>query len=174
MVNNLTELNIKVFVFGTLRIGERLAFYMDGSNFKGLYYTKGQLMKSELGSVYIDFKYDDAVTLGELHTVNYPCLQRINHLEAVSGEFPKGYDLSVIPVWKLDNSGKFTFDEKDKTLAFFYRRRNDPVKILSGDYTKHLDPISQIGKLLSSEKDKLVTEDEIINGVQKLLLDIGY
>lgn len=174
MKNNLTELNIRVFVFGTLRKGERLDFYMDGSEERGLYYTKGQLMKSETGSVYIEFKNDTAVTIGELHNVNYYCLQRINHLEAVSIEFPKGYDLGIIPIWKLHKEGEFTFKEEDKCLAFFYRRRNDPVKILSGDYTKHLDPINEIGKYLHKENQRKITEDEIIKYVEEILKDVNF
>lgn len=174
MVNNLIELNIKVFVFGTLRKGERLAYYMDGSNCKGLYYTRGQLMKSENGSVYIDFKFPDVVTIGELHEVNYPCLQRINHLEIDPREFPKGYDVSILPIWKLNKEGEYTFNENDKNVALFYRRRNDPVKILSGDYTKHLDPISQIGKLLLNEKEKMITQDDIIDFVKDILKDVDF
>jgi gamma-glutamylcyclotransferase (GGCT)/AIG2-like uncharacterized protein YtfP len=174
MKSNLDELNIRVFVFGTLRKGERLAFYMDGGEDKGLYYTRGQLTKAETGSVYIDFKKTDAVTIGELYNVNFFCLQRINHLEAVSTEFPKGYDLGVIPIWKMHKLGEYTFKDEDMTLAFFYRRRNDPVKILSGDYTKHLDPIVQIGKLLGNEKTRKITEDEIIKFVQNILNDVDF
>jgi len=174
MTNNLNELNIRIFVFGTLLKGQRLAFYMDGGDFKGKYCTKGQLTKAETDSVYIDFKHKDATTLGELYSVNFFCLQRINHLEAVSTEFPKGYDLGIIPVWKINDDGKCSFKDEDKTYAFFYRRRNDPVKILSGDFTKHKDPITEIGKLLDKEKNRKITEDEIIKLVEEILKDVDF
>jgi len=174
MIENCNQANIRIFVFGTLRIGERLDFYMDGSKPCGLYYTQGQLMKAENGSVYIDFSYKNAVTIGELHVVNFYCLQRINHLEAVSGEFPKGYDLAILPIWRLNKSGEFTFKEEDKTIAFFYRRRNEPVKILGGDYTLHLDPIKHIRELLRLQTEKFVTEEEIIQSVNKLLEDVEF
>jgi len=174
MIENCNQANIRIFVFGTLRIGERLDFYMDGSKPRGLYYTRGQLMKAENGSVYIDFSFKNAVTIGEFHVVNYYCLQRINHLEAVSGEFPKGYDLSILPIWKLNKSGEFTFADEDKTVAFFYRRRNEPVKILGGDYTLHLDPIKHIGELLRRERDSIVTEEQIIDSIDNLLKDVEF
>ncbi len=174
MVENCNQNNIRIFVFGTLRVGERLDFYMDGSKPCGLYYTNGQLMKAENGSVYIDFSYKSAITIGELHIVNYYCLQRINHLEAVSGEFPKGYDLAILPIWKLHKSGEYTFKDEDLTIAFFYRRRNEPVKILGGDYTLHLDPIKHIGDFLRRESDKFVGEEEIIASVKKLLEDVEF
>jgi len=65
MFNNLHTPNIRVFVFGTLRKGGRLDFYMEGSKFQGMCYTQGQLMKSEIGSAYIDFAPFWPYTKGE-------------------------------------------------------------------------------------------------------------
>ena len=149
MNNKLKSLNIKMFVFGTLRKNERLEFYMEGGNYKGLYYTEGQLMKAENGSVQIDFEHGNIATIGELHYVNFHCLQRINHLEAVSGEFPKGYDLAIIPIWELKEPGKYTFDKTEQTFAFFYRRRERPFKILNGDYTTDFNPVIEIKRYLT-------------------------
>ena len=151
MAINLQELNIKIFVFGTLLKGRRLDFYMDGGKYKGKYYSEGQLMKAENGSVYIDFDYKNIATLGELHYVNFHCLQRINHLEAVSGEFPKGYDLALLPIWKLEEEGKYTYNSKNKSYAFFYRRRNRPLKIKDGDYKSDFKPIEEIKKFLTQD-----------------------
>ena len=67
--------------------------------FKGMCYIQGQLMKSEIGSAYIDFNDKSAYTIGELYLVNFYCLLRINHLESTSGEFPAGYDINPIKVW---------------------------------------------------------------------------
>ncbi len=165
MNNKLTEPKIRIFVFGTLRKGGRLDFYMDGSMFKGMYYTQGQLMKSQLGSAYINFDYKEAFTLGELYTVNFPCLQRINHLESVSGEFPTGYDLDVIPIWPYNKDGKADFDPQKRELALFYRRRDTPVKIMSGDWINRLSPIKEIKRFLSENRDNDITEQSILENI---------
>lgn len=165
MNNNLTTPNIRIFVFGTLRKGGRLDFYMEGSKFHGMYYTNGQLMKSEMGSAYIEFKYDDAYTLGELYTVNFYCLQRINHLESVSGEFPTGYDIDLVPIWPYNSKGSVDFDQNQKELALFYRRRSEPVKIHSGDWINRTTPIREIEKYLVGERGKEVSENNIIEHI---------
>ncbi len=169
MNNNLTESNIKIFVFGTLRKGGRLDYYMDGSEFKGMYYTEGQLMKSELGSAYINFKYKGVYTLGELYTVNFPCLQRIDHLESLSGEFPTGYDLGIIPIWRYDTNKKPTFDSSKKELVLFYRRRDEPEKIISGDWVNRPKPIQEIEKYLTENNNKKLSEDDIIKHIIEYL-----
>ncbi len=140
--------SIKLFVFGTLRQGGRLDYYMDGSDFKGKYYTEGQLMKSELGSAYIDFGFSNVATIGELHLVNYPSLLRIDHLEGKSGEFPTGYDLDLIPIWEFPKDGNFTFDPEKKSYAFFYKRRSAPLKIYSGDWIEQPHAVEEIANYL--------------------------
>lgn len=165
MNNNLTSPNIRLFVFGTLRKGGRLDFYMEGSEFKGMYYTQGQLMKSEMGSAYIEFKYDGAHTIGELYNVNFYCLQRINHLESVSGEFPTGYDIDLIPIWPYDKNKPVDFDESKKELALFYRRRSEPVKIMSGDWVNRTTPIREIEKYLVGKRDANLTENNILEHI---------
>jgi len=161
---------IKIFVFGTLREGERLEFYMDGSDSQGLYYTQGELMKSELGSAYIEFVgTGNAVTIGELHLINFPALLRIDHLESTSGEFPKGYDLDLIPIWKYDENKAKTFDEKDKTYAFFYKRRNDPVKVNKGDWTKRTKPVEEIQQYIDHYHTENILPADIISYMQDYL-----
>ncbi len=79
-------------------------------------------------------------------------MQRINHLEALSGQFPKGYDLTVIPIWSLETKGKYDFDLEKAVYSIYYRRKNNPVKILDGDYTSDFEVITEIEKLLSTSK----------------------
>lgn len=169
MSNNLTKDNIRVFVFGTLRKGGRLDFYMEGSKFEGMYYTRGQLMKSEMGSAYINTKYDEVYTIGELYLVNFACLQRINHLESVSGEFPTGYDIDLIPIWPYRSSEDVDFDQSKKELALYYKRRSEPVKIHSGDWINRTTPIREIEKYLVHNRDKDVTENNIIEHIMDYL-----
>lgn len=157
--NILFEPLIKVFVYGTLRKNQLLEFYMESSEYLGLYYTKGQLMKSENNNVYIDTAYNNAVTIGELYLVNFYCLQRINHLEVFSGTFPNGYELNVTQVWKLEEKGSYTFKDADKNLSFFYKWKNMPTKILTGDYNDDICPIDELQKLLTlspTDPDTLV------------------
>ena len=173
MNENLQELNIKIFVFGTLRKKRRLDFYMDGGNYSGMHYTQGQLMKAENGSVYIDLNYKNAASLGELHYVNFCCLQRINHLEAVSGEFPKGYDLALLPIWKQKTPGEYTFKDEEKSYAFFYQRRNRPFQILDGDYTSDFDAVTEIKKYLT-DSNNIITPEKIIEFYSKKLSNIKF
>lgn len=174
MIDNLGHSNIRIFVFGTLRKGEYLDYYMDGSDYKGLYYCRGQLMKAENGSVYIDFKYKDAFTIGELHHVNFACLRRINHLESKTIEFPKGYDLSVLPIWEYKPDKKITFDITKSKMALYYRRRNEPVKIIGGDFTKQKDAVYEIGEYLKNSKDKIENEENIIDFMKELLKTLSF
>jgi len=148
MINN-NNFPIKVFVFGTLRRGDRLDYYMSGSKYAGRYYTEGQLMKSEIGSAYIDFDEKGVATIGEMYYLDFQGLQRIDHLESNSREFPKGYDLDVTPIWKLERETE-NFNLKDAEYAFVYKRRNEPKKIISGDWVNRCKPVSEIEKYLNS------------------------
>jgi gamma-glutamylcyclotransferase (GGCT)/AIG2-like uncharacterized protein YtfP len=161
----LTKSNIRIFVFGTLRKGGRLDFYMEGSKFEGMYYTRGQLMKSEMGSAYIEPKYTDTYTIGELYLVNFYCLQRINHLESVSGEFPTGYDIDLAQIWPYDKNKPIDYSENSAELALYYRRRTEPVKILSGDWINRTTPIREIEKFLVSKRDIELSENTIIEHI---------
>ncbi len=163
MINNLITPNIRIFVFGTLRVGERLDYYMEGASPLGLYYTRGQLMEATIGSAYIDFNKKEMSTIGELYHVNYYCLLRINHLESTSGEFPKGYDLSYLPVWPVNKGEESSFSEEKMTLALYYRRRNEPKQIISGDWTKRKAPIEKIGKYLAEETENKIYHKDIID-----------
>jgi len=159
---------IKIFVYGTLLQGEKLGFYMDGSEYIGNYYTRGQLMKSSNENVYIDTDYIEAVTYGEVYKVNFACLQRINHLEVLSGTFPKGYELNIKEVWP-DKENRFPdFNEDEKELAFFYKWKNCSVKILTGNYKDDFDPISELEKMLLNSSNE-ITEDMILKQMQKKL-----
>jgi gamma-glutamylcyclotransferase (GGCT)/AIG2-like uncharacterized protein YtfP len=169
MTDNLHVNAIKVFVFGTLRNGGYLDYYMDGGLFSGMYYTRGQLMMSELGAAYIDFNEDQAATIGELYYMNYPGLLRIDHLESRSGEFPKGYDLDIIPIWKMREDKRFTFSESEKSIAFFYRRRNDPVKILNGDWNSRTKPVQEIGDFMKKDNSRPVEAEDLIQHMIKYL-----
>lgn len=159
---------IKIFVYGTLRAGERLGFYMEGAKYLGKFYTNGQLMKSENDNVYVDFNYKEAFTIGEVYLVSFYCLQRINHLEVLSGTFPKGYDLNVISVWNENEDKNYNFPENEKELAFYYRWKNCPVKIVTGDYSDDFVPIDELETLLLKNKGKL-TEQEILEVMAKKL-----
>jgi len=159
---------VKIFVYGTLRKNNSLGFYMEGAKYLGSYYSKGQLMKSENENVYIDFAYNDAVTIGELYIVNFYCLQRINHLEVLSGTFPKGYDLNVMPIWKLTEDKNFIFDEKKAELAFYYRWINSPKKILTGDFNDDFVPIDELEKLVIASKGEISKEELLAHMQNKL------
>ncbi len=167
MTNN-NDFPIKVFVFGTLRQGGRLDYYMNGSVFAGKYYTEGQLMKSEIGSAYIDFNIKDIATIGELYYLDFPGLLRIDHLESTSGEFPKGYDLDLTPIWELTDS-KNTFNSKEESYAFVYKRRNEPVKIKSGDWIKRHKPIDEIKKFLNNSDNKRINAENLISHMLRYL-----
>jgi len=169
MINNLTDANIPIYVFGTLRKGDRLDFYMEGSKFERMCYTQGQLMKSELGSAYIDFKQKDAYTIGELYHVNFYCLLRINHLENVSGEFPTGYDIDLLPVWTYNPNSPITFDPDKKEMVLFYKRISEPVKIPSGDWINRTSPIKEIEKFMMSKKETEFKKGEFIDHIKEYL-----
>jgi len=162
MSSNATKANIRIFVFGTLRKGDRLDFYMEGSEFQGMYYTRGQLMLSEMGAAYIDFNYKDVFTIGELFNVNYYCLQRIDHLENLSGEFPTGYDIDLLPVWPYDPNKPKDFDESKKEIALFYRRRSEPVKIASGNWVTRKKPIVEIERYIHEKGEGEMSPESII------------
>ena len=169
MSNNLTEANIPIYVFGTLRKGDRLDFYMEGSKFERMCYTQGQLMKSELGSAYIDFKDKSAYTLGELYHVNFYCLLRINHLENISGEFPTGYEIDLLPIWDYNPNVPANFDTDKRQLVLFYRRISEPTKIISGDWINRKNPIKEIEKYLISKRDVALKDVDIINHIKEYL-----
>jgi len=170
-MNNLTNTIIPVWVFGTLRKGGELAYYMDGSLMKGFYYCQGQLMMSENGNAFIDIEAGKAATLGELYYVDYACLQRINHLESKSGEFPKSYDLDMIQIFPFDSDQNAVFDIKKAQWAFFYKRRSEPVKIKNGDWLQRKRPIEELGKFLSAETQVPHTENDVLNYMKKYLYE---
>jgi len=155
------EVNIiPLFVYGTLMQKQRFSFYLEGTRFIGKFYTKGQLMKAPNDSVYIEKKDEKAITYGELYLVNYFCLQRINHLEALSGEFPVGYELALSRIWLLNINNKITFEQGKEIYAFYYRRKNRPVKILTGNYNDNFDTMEEIKNFLITNKQPK-TEDII-------------
>jgi gamma-glutamylcyclotransferase (GGCT)/AIG2-like uncharacterized protein YtfP len=169
IANYLEKPVIKIFVYGTLRKGQRLGFYMEGAKYLGRYYTSGQLMKSENDNVYIDFDYQQAITIGEVYLVNFYCLQRINHLEVLSGTFPKGYDLNILPVWKIENDNQeYILDNSKREIAFYYKWKNCPVKILTGDFTDDFVAIDELEKILIDKKGE-ITSDEILDLMKEKL-----
>ncbi|NOZ35056.1 MAG: hypothetical protein GXO80_07145 [Chlorobi bacterium] len=168
MIKYNPDFPVKLFVFGTLRKGGRLDYYTDGSLFAGKHYTEGQLMLSEIGSTYIDFDIKNTATVGELYYMNYSGLLRIDHLESTSGEFPKGYDLDITPIWKLENKD-LDFPETEKSFAFVYKRRNSPVKIKSGDWMQRPQPIEEIKKFLNERDKQDFTPDDLISYIQSYL-----
>ncbi len=160
MNKNLEKNFIPLFVFGTLMHRQRFSFYLNGTEFVGKFYTQGQLMKAPNNSVYIDKSHKLSATIGELYLVNYYCLQRINHLEAISGQFPVGYEIALTRVWPYDKDKKLTFPANDNIYTFYYRRKNKPVKIITGDYNDDFDTLVELKKLLLSKKD--ITTNDII------------
>lgn len=164
MVNNMRIPNIRLFVFGSLRVGGKLDYFMEGSSPLGLYYARGQLMESSMSSAYIDFDIVNTGTIGELHHVNYYCLQRINYLEFTSAEFPKGYELNLIPIWVYEESMDITslnFYEELKSIAFCYRRRENS-RVVSGDWINRKNPIEEIGRFLGRETKKTLYHNDVI------------
>lgn len=162
MINNLRIPNIRLFVFGTLRVEGRLDYYMEGSSPLGIYYTQGQLMESANGSAYINFDVTDTGTIGELHHVNYYCLQRINHLEITWNEFPKRYDLSLIPVWSYQGQpvSSLVFPDEPKTMALCYKMR-EASKVESGDWIHRKNVIEAIGAFLKNETTKTLYHNDV-------------
>lgn len=159
---------IKIFVYGTLLKKQKLGFYMSGGEFLGNYYTRGQLMKSSNDNVYIDTDYYDALTYGELYKVNFYCLQRINHLEVLSGTFPKGYDLDVKEIWPCNENRFPEFEEEKKELAFYYRWKNNSVKILTGNYNDDFDRIEELERTIYEVSGEKI-EEEILKIMKKKL-----
>jgi gamma-glutamylcyclotransferase (GGCT)/AIG2-like uncharacterized protein YtfP len=170
MINNLRFSNVRLFVFGTLRTGGELDYYMEGSSLLGLYYTRGQLMESASSSAYIDFSVTQASTMGELHHINFYCLQRINHLEVTWSEFPKGYELTLVPIWTYDEAMSPTFNEEQKSMALCYKRREN-TKVLGGDWTKHKDIMDEVGSLLKQETEKAIYHNDLITHLINFLND---
>jgi len=168
-INNLIVPNLRIFVFGTLRSGERLDFYMEGGTPIGLSYIEGQLMKSENGNAFIDINEKGVATIGEVHLVNFYCLQRIHHLETASAEFPKGYDLDILPVWSYTGDQNITFNPELQELAFFYKRRNEPTKVFGGDWTKEKKPLQEIERFLKLTNDSALYPNDIINYIHSYL-----
>jgi gamma-glutamylcyclotransferase (GGCT)/AIG2-like uncharacterized protein YtfP len=158
---------IRIFVYGTLRQGQRLSFYMQGSKFEGMYYAQGQLMKDEDGNVYIDKREKGVATIGELHYISYFSLKRINHVEATSSEFPQGYELHIMPVWRLRTRGEYDFDLSKAIYAFYFRRKNTPVKILTGDYATDFDPIEELEDFLLANSYRDLRPDQVLQYMQK-------
>ncbi len=169
MINNLIIPNIRIFVFGTLRVGGRLDYYMEGSSPLGLVYTRGQLMESPKGSAYIDFDDTQAFTIGELHQINYYCLQRINHLEITWGEFPKGYELQLIPVWPYSNEIAPDFKTGQQSMALCYRMK-EAKKVHGGDWKKLKNVITETGDFLGSEKERTIYANDLIEHLTNYLL----
>lgn len=164
----LTDSIIRLFVYGTLKRGQRLDFFMKGAKYVGKFYTQGQLMKTENDNVYIDFDYSNVVTIGEIYLVDFYCLQRINHLEVFSGEFPKGYELNVLPVWEMPENRNFHFYEDSHSWAFFYKFKKSPTKILTGDYNDDFIPIEELERVLAN-LEKETSVDEILEIMRKKL-----
>lgn len=164
MTENFKKPAIRIFVFGTLREGGRLDYYMEGSKSLGICYTKGQLMESETGSAYIEFNGDNVATIGELHDINYYCLQRIDHLESNWGDFPKAYDLAIIPVWNYEYNQKPDFDESKADYAFCYVRRS-ARKVLSGDWQHRTNVMQEIGDYLKSSSPEEVSTESLISHI---------
>lgn len=168
IMNNLRTPCIRIFVFGTLRTGGRLDYYMEGSSPQGLFYTRGQLMESSTGSAYINFEKNDAATIGEIHHVNYYCLQRINHLEYASGEFPKRYELVLIPVWPYNPDKDFVFSDENKTMAFCYKMR-EATAIRSGNWLKRRTAIDEIGQFLKEKTETTVYYNDVLKQMELFL-----
>ncbi len=160
MEKDLDKNIIPLFVFGTLMKNQKFSFYLRGTKYIGKFYTQGQLMKAPNNSVYIDKNYSAAATFGELYLVNYYCLQRINHLEAISGQFPVGYEIALTRIWPFNKDQKIDFTSLDNTYAFFYRRKNNPIKILTGDYNDDFNTLEELKELIISSED--ITTEEII------------
>jgi gamma-glutamylcyclotransferase (GGCT)/AIG2-like uncharacterized protein YtfP len=170
MVNNFRIPIIRLFVFGTLRVGGRLDYYMEGSTPLGLYYTRGQLMESEIGSAYVDFSKNDAATVGELHQVNYYCLQRIHHLENASGEFPRRYELDLVPIWPYHENGidPVAFNEEQYMMALCYRRREDS-KVPHGDWTKVKNVMIELGDFLRKHTDNVLYHHDVVKHISEYI-----
>lgn len=164
MINN-TDFPIKLFVFGTLRKGGRLDYYMGGSKFAGKYFIKGQLMKSEIGSAYVDFENKEAKTIGELYYLDLQALLRIDHLESTSREFPKGYDLDLTPIYKEGEKN----NNNEIEYAFVYKRRNEPKKIMNGDWINRCKPVEEIKKFLGNNNDTNELSESLIKYMLKYL-----
>jgi gamma-glutamylcyclotransferase (GGCT)/AIG2-like uncharacterized protein YtfP len=160
MEKDLDKNVIPLFVFGTLMKNQKFSFYLRGTEYLGRFYTQGQLMKAPNSSVYIDKKFLAAATFGELYLVNYYCLQRINHLEGISGEFPVGYEIALTRIWPFKKDQKIDFSSPDNRYAFFYRRKNKPIKILTGDYKDDFDTLEELKNLIISSKE--ISTEEII------------
>ncbi|MCQ2250505.1 MAG: gamma-glutamylcyclotransferase [Bacteroidales bacterium] len=174
MDSNLKQHLVRIFVFGTLRQGQRFEFYMGSSTFCGKAYARGQLMMAENGSVYIDVNDHDAYTIGEVYLVDFNSLKAINHLETKSGEFPKGYDLTMIPVWYLDKNPDHNFDLDNAEYSFYYRRRNEPVKIIGGDYSAYHDPVEIIGNYLRESDQEISDPQTIVDYMKQHNIRIDY
>ncbi len=174
MDSKLKQHLVRIFVFGTLRQGQRFDFYMAGSTYCGKSYARGQLMMAENGSVYIDVNDHNAYTIGEVYLVDFYSLKAINHLETKSGEFPKGYDLTMIPVWDLDKNPDHNFDLANAEYSFYYRRRNEPVKIMGGDYSAYHDPVEVIGNFLHEAEYQALKPQDVVDYMKQQNIRVDF
>ncbi len=171
MINNLVTPNIRLFVFGTLRVGERLDYYMESSSPMGMFYTRGTLMESAIGSAYINFDDHSGFTIGELHHINLYCLQRVNQLEITWAEFPKGYELTLIPIWEYrEGQTEFPFDCQTASFAFCYKRR-EATRIPHGDWKKRKNVIDEIGRLLKANTIQTLYYNDVMLHIQKYIAE---
>ncbi|MCQ2252684.1 MAG: gamma-glutamylcyclotransferase [Bacteroidales bacterium] len=174
MESNLKRHLVRLFVFGTLRQGQRFDFYMGGSTYQGKAYSRGQLMMAENGSVYIDVTDHNAYTVGEVYLVDFHSLKTIHHLETKSGEFPKGYDLTMIPIWYLDKNADHNFNLDNSQYAFYYRRRNEPIKIMGGDYSEFRDPVDVMGDFLRNTDRILTNPQDVVDYMKQQNIKIDF
>ena len=117
-------------------------------------------MKAPNNSVYIDKEYKNVATIGELYLVSYFCLQGINHLEALSGEFPVGYELAITRIWPYDENKKIEFPLSENIYAFYFRRKNKPVKIITGDFNDDFDTFDELKDFIT-HNDNITTEEVV-------------
>ena len=60
----------------------------------------------------------------------------------------------------------------ENVLGIYYRRRNEPIKIVGGDYKKFQDNVDVIGKFLLDEKKRELNEEDIMEYMrQRMFLD---
>ena len=146
---------IPLFVYGTLRNGERFAFYLEEFARKPCTVVDYCLKENPAGDVYITrVDVGDACSKvhGEIYKVSLACLRRINHLENASGSFPKGYELAVL-------DGR---DEKGVAVhALYFRLKQESKIVRSGDY-KRLDLLDFIEKYLATNTAQLTDENLIV------------
>ena len=136
---------IPLWVYGSLRNGQKFDFYLMGGAHKiGDYNFKGAIIETELGDWHLDISFKDEIAKGELYCIDICCLLRIFHLENESGSFRKKYELYA---------AKVTSKDGNKCVPALYFDIKRKKKIDGGDVSTRKNTMTKLMEFLKDNKN---------------------